>query len=111
MELLQFWNVVAVPAIMGVQVLYTVVSNRSRASKEELDQIRKEGSKRDERLQNHSDRMTRLEQEVKNMPTDNHIAALTAELSKLNRELGEMSGGFTALQRQVGNIETWLRDK
>lgn len=108
MNLMDWLMPAAVVASTAVNVVYSNVTARTRASKREIDGIRTELKDEGDKIGALETRMTTLETKVTGLPTNDVITNLTQELSKLNRELGEISGEFSGVQNRLGNIETAL---
>ncbi|MBP5857279.1 hypothetical protein KAJ83_09685 [Marivibrio halodurans] len=68
-------------------------------------------------LQQHGDRIARLERDVENGPSRREIAKLQAEIHAFSNQLAEMKGEFSGVKElirvarnQTDLMQQWLRD-
>jgi septal ring factor EnvC (AmiA/AmiB activator) len=95
-----------------VTLFYSVSVSRSRASREELGELREEDARQDDELLAHGNRLTTLEAQIQHMqPHAGAIDDIKSELAKLNGNLQHMAGSFAAMREQVGRIDDFLRHK
>ncbi len=90
------------------------LNNRQRVTSETVTKLE---TGIDERLDDHTERLTRLEQDVKNAPGHDDLAEIYREIRKLaetmgiiNAALSAQTSTLTALEAQVGRMDTFWRN-
>lgn len=93
--------------------VYVWLSNRHRATRAQIEKVR---DSHESRLQNHSDRLTALEEHLRHMPDGQTIKELTSELQKLHGDFRELNAKFEGfkdvadiMRRQVELMDEYLR--
>lgn len=87
--------------------LYVYAVNRHRVTNERISALE---SHVDERLDDHSDRLARLEQDARHAPSHDDLKRLHKRLDDMNGELKEMRGEFYAVNRTLSMIHQHLLD-
>ncbi|WP_333873077.1 DUF2730 family protein [Methylobacter sp.] len=98
-------------AVIGIM---NWLNNRQRVTNETINKLE---TGIDDRLDDHSERLTRLEQDVKNAPKHDDLAEIYREMRKMADTLGTMNAALsaqtaalTALKEQVGRMDSFWRD-
>lgn len=99
-------------AVIGVM---NWLNNRQRVTNETITKLE---NGIDERLDDHSTRLARLEQDVKNAPNHNDLAEIYREmrkmagtLSRMNASLSAQESTLKALNQQVARMDSFWRSK
>lgn len=94
----------ATTAAVGV---YVYAVNRHRVTNERIGALE---SHVDERLDNHSDRLARLEQDARHAPSHEDLKRLHRRLDEVSGELREMKGEFQGARRTLELIHQHMLD-
>jgi flagellar motility protein MotE (MotC chaperone) len=99
-------------AVIGVM---NWLNNRQRVTNETINRLE---TGIDERLDNHTERLTRVEVDIKNAPNHADIAEIyremrnmTTALSTLNSSLAAQSATLIGLKEQVARMDSFWRSK
>jgi hypothetical protein len=93
-------------------ITYTALSNRSRATKEELKALSDENDKLWKQNNELGNRVTAVEASIEHMPTTQMLAQMAQNISDIHGDNQKISGSLQALERQVGLItEHMMREK
>ena len=109
-----------------VVFVYTIISNRQRATKEKVSQVKdrleatidEQGKEFGQRLQGHANRLTKLEETQRHLPGEDSIRELSGQISKLHGDMQRMSGEFSVFKElssvvrsQVSRMDDFLRSQ
>lgn len=107
------WVDLAQWAVTVAVGLYVWVTGRQRASQAQIAEL---AATTDRRLTTHGERLVRLEEQLRHLPDDVEIKALTAGVAGLQGDMkglsAEMKGLSTVaklMQRQIETMDEWLR--
>lgn len=111
----RFWlDVVQWATTIGVG-LYVWASSRHRATRTQIDKLR---DRHDSRLDNHGDRLTRAEEQLRHLPTSDALAELTGKVNELHGDMKALDAKFegfkemgTMIRRQVEMMDSFLRNQ
>lgn len=99
-------------AVIGIM---NWLNNRQRVTNQTINKLE---TGIDTRLDDHAERLTRLEQDVKNAPNHNDLAEIYREmrkmadtLAKMNASLASQESTLNALNQQVGRMDSFWRSK
>jgi hypothetical protein len=98
------WDIAqfAVTAAVG---FYVYISNRQRVTQERLVKLEREV---DGRLDNHAERITKLEGHVEYLPTHGDLQGIRDSLAAQNALISGMAEGVHALRKSVDRINDYL---
>ena len=93
--------------------LYVWASNRHRATRDQIEEVRKT---HDHRLDNHAERLTRSEEQLRHLPTVSALTELAERVGELHGDLKALSAKFEGWQevanmmrRQIELMDEFLR--
>ncbi|WP_446807975.1 DUF2730 family protein [Methylomonas sp. 2BW1-5-20] len=108
------WDVVQTLLIAVIGVM-NFLNNRQRVTTATITKLE---SNIDTRLDDHAERVTRLEQDLKNAPSHADLAEIYREMRKLNDSLSTMNAAISAqtatlgsLKEQVARMDSFWRNK
>jgi hypothetical protein len=101
--------------LMGGIGFYVYISNKNDTTNSSINRLREES---DKRLDNHADRISKLEGLVENMPTHDDLGELHTRINKVSEQsasLIEKTDGQTeilrAMRETVRDIQKFLLDQ
>lgn len=98
----KFW-LDAVQLVLTIGVgLYAWTANRHRATREEIDQLRRDHEKR---LANHADRITRAEADIEDKPTANALHEVAVSITGLGGDLKAVVARLDGVENLVQRVE------
>lgn len=98
----KFW-LDAVQLVLTVGVgIYAWTANRHRATRAEIDQLRRD---HDKRLANHADRITRAEVEIEDKPTAKALHELALSMTSFGGDLKALVARFDGQTEIVKRLE------
>lgn len=105
---LRFWfDVVQVVGTIAIGV-YVWLANRQRVTTQSIRQLEHDV---DERLDDHGTRLSRLEEEVRHLPTHNDIGGVFKRIDQIHGDLKELTGAMSGLRRAVDLINDHLLNR
>jgi hypothetical protein len=102
---LDFWWKVAMTAMNVGMGLYLYLVNRNRVTNERIGKLE---TGVDDRLDNHTERLARLEQDVRHAPTHDDLKRLHARIDEVNNSLKRLEGEFSGANHTLGLIHEHL---
>lgn len=109
----KFWVDFAQFVVTILVGVYVWASNRHRATREQIEDVRES---HDKRLQTHSERITSMEEHLRHMPDGQTIKELTSQLSALHGDFRELNARFEGfkdvadiMRRQVELMDEYLK--
>ncbi len=109
----KFWVDLAQFAVTLLVGLYVWISNRHRATRGQIEKVRDE---HEARLQNHSNRVTSIEEQLRHMPDGKTIQDLTKQLQELHGDFKALNARFEGfkdvakiMRRQVELMDEYLK--
>lgn len=94
-----------------VNIVWSGLSARSKASRREMNGLKDDLRGQELRITTLGDRMTKIETKVSTMPTSEDIAELTQQLSQTNGELRQVIGEFSGVKHQMSLIASHLLER
>lgn len=93
--------------LMVIGFAWMIISNRSRATRDEIDGVRRD---HDGRLNTHGERLTRLEGKIEDLPDDvkhlhGRISKLGNELDATGNKVAELTGRLDGLSELFKRLE------
>jgi cytolysin (calcineurin-like family phosphatase) len=95
---------IAIVAGNVLNIVFTLITARGRASKEVTDGLQRQ-------INDLSVRVTRSEEAARHAPTDATIERLADKIAEMHGDNQEMKGSLNALVSQVEMIQTFLLQK
>lgn len=102
---LDFWWKVAITLINVGVWLYLYLVNRNRVTNERIDKLEEGVNKR---LNNHTDRLARLEQDARHAPTHDDLKRLHTRIDEVNNSLKRLEGEFSGANHTLSLIHEHL---
>lgn len=114
-DAVKIWVDVAQFVITGAIGVYMYLTNKGDATNRRISDL--EG-KHDKRLDGHGDRLAKIEEAIKHMPTHDDLSGLRTDGGKMAADIASLKAethGQTELLRRleatVGRISDWLIDR
>jgi hypothetical protein len=101
----RFWWDIAQFAVTAAVGFYVYISNRQRVTQERLVTLEREV---DGRLDDHAERITKLEGRVEYLPTHGDLQSIREGLSAQNALISGMAESLAALRQSVDRINDYL---
>lgn len=109
----KLWFDVAQFLITALIGIYVWQANRHRASREQIEKLRKDS---DERLDSHGERLTAIEQNQKHQPKAEDLTKLSLNIERINGDVKALTANLEGikdlgdmLRRQVNRIDDFLK--
>lgn len=104
-DALRFWfDVVQVAGTVAIGI-YVWLANRQRVTTQSIRALEQDV---DERLDDHGTRLTRLEEEVRHLPTHDDIGGVFKRIDQIHGDLKELTGAMSGVKRAVDLINEHL---
>lgn len=97
----RFWWDVVITVLLGANVVYSWVVNRSKANASAIKEV-------DTKVIDLKERVTELENEVKHLPDHDDLGALHEKVNSVDRGIGELKGELRAINRTMQLINEHL---
>lgn len=111
----KFWFDAVQTLVIAAIAIMNWLNNRQRVTTATITKLE---TNIDARLDDHAERVTRLEQDVKNAPSHADLAEIYREMRKLNDSLSAMNAAISAqtatlgsLKEQVARMDSFWRNK
>lgn len=104
-SVLRFWFDVLQFLLTGGVGFYVYLSNRHRVTNSRIRELERD---MDQRLDDHHQRLARVEEHVKHLPTHADIGAVHERLNAIHGELRSLAGVVSALNRSLHLVNEHL---
>lgn len=112
----QMWLSVANTLVIWIAAIYTYMANRNRVTTERINglqaslQTRIEGlrSDMDHRMDNHGDRLSRVEKDIQHAPSHEDLKRIHARMDQVGETLASLQGEFKGANNTLHLIHTYL---
>ena len=104
-EALDFWWKVAITIMNAGMGLYLYLVNRNRVTNDRIGKL-EDGV--DKRLDNHTERLARLEQDARHAPTHDDLKRLHSRIDEMKDSLKRLEGEFSGANHTLGLIHEHL---
>lgn len=104
-DALRFWFDLLQFLLTGGVGIYVYLSNRQRVTSGRIRELEED---MDERLDDHHQRLARVEEHIKHLPTHADIGAVHERLNAIHGELQNLAGVVSALNRSLHLINEHL---
>jgi hypothetical protein len=102
---LDFWWKVFITALNAGMGLYLYLVNRNRVTNERIGALQ---TAVDTRLDNHTERLARLEQDARHAPTHDDLKRLHSRIDEVKYSLKRLEGEFSGANHTLGLIHEHL---
>jgi len=107
-DAIKIWVDVAQFLITGAIGVYIYLVNKGDATNERISNLAED---HDERLDDHQQRISRVEEALKHMPTHDDLSGIKADIASLKSETHGQTELLRRLEATVGRISDWLIQK
>lgn len=104
-EALDFWWKVGITALNAGVWLYLFLVNRNRVTNERITDLEKDV---DTKMDNHSDRLARLEQNVRHAPTHEDLKRIHSRIDEVGGGVKRLEGEFSGANHMLRTIHEFL---
>lgn len=113
---LQTWLQITNTLVIWIAAIYTYLANRNRVTTERINslqaslQTRIEGlrSDMDHRMDNHGDRLSRVEKDIQHAPSHEDLKRIHARMDEVSATLSSLQGEFKGANNTLHLIHTYL---
>jgi exonuclease VII large subunit len=113
---LQTWLQITNTLVIWIAAIYTYLANRNRVTTERINslqaslQTRIEGlrSDMDHRMDNHGDRLSRVEKDIQHAPSHDDLKRIHARMDEVSATLSSLQGEFKGANNTLHLIHTYL---
>lgn len=107
-DAIKIWVDVAQFLITGAIGIYIYLVNKGDATNERISTL---AGDHDERLDDHQQRISRIEEALKHMPTHDDLSGIKADIASLKAETQGQTLLLERLEKTVSRISDWLIDR
>lgn len=112
----QMWLQITNTLVIWIAAIYTYMANRNRVTTERINglqaslQTRIEGlrSDMDHRMDNHGDRLSRVEKDIQHAPSHDDLKRIHARMDEVSATLSSLQGEFKGANNTLHLIHTYL---
>lgn len=113
---LQTWLQITNTLVIWIAAIYTYLANRNRVTTERINSLqaslqgRIEGmrSDMDHRMDNHGDRLSRVEKDIQHAPSHEDLKRIHARMDEVSATLSSLQGEFKGANNTLHLIHTYL---
>jgi oligoendopeptidase F len=107
-DAIKIWVDVAQFFITGAIGVYIYLVNKSDATNERISTLAED---HDERLDDHQQRLSRVEEAIKHMPTHDDLSGIKSDIASLKAETQGQTQLLERLEKTVSRISDWLIER